>query len=441
MEKTVYDITLALGQSPVRHLVTVKRYDSHAALRMRLVCGGKPYPVAEDCRGVFTARKPDGTVIYNPCVREGNLFLYDLTPQTTAAAGQLRCELKLYGPEEALLTSAAFLMEVEDTVYSGDEELASSAEAEVLTQLVNSAQQKIVKMDTVLAQAGNLVLVNNTQVGKYAWSSKRIADAFCPAFEETGAVVSCAPLEGYPLEVITTVKDLTSRLTLTRCGKNLFDFQSGASPVTYPSADGSQMTRAGYEIHLPAGTYALHAEVVGTQKISYIYGVLSDKNGVYKGRYNAVTHNSIVPQIITVSDGDVLYIYHGVYVNPSDADKEFAWFNIQLEAGDTPTPYEPYRGNTWEVDFSNFNDAFRNGAFYNWNTGITVDDVGEYWQHDPAAGTFTHIPENENYEAQTLRSIPAAGGVNYIYSSTGMVTVKGRKDIVQMLEKLTADMQ
>lgn len=450
MEKTIYDITLALGQSPARRLVTVKRYDSHVTLRMRLVYGGKPYKVTEDCHGVFTARKPDGTVIYNSCSREGNVFLYHLTPQTTAAAGQLRCELKLYGPEEALLTSAAFLMEVEDTVYSGDEELASSREAEALTQLVGSAREGIDRMEQVLQDAEDLVRIDDSGFGENAWSAKRIVETLCPAFDKTAPVVKGYLLRDYPLQIRTTVQKAASELTLTLCGKNLFDFRSGTYPVEFTSAEGEKYKYAGYAIKLPAGVYTIHCEKTPNALDSYFLSVrvINAKGVIIPGDISGSGNliwggdSSRKTLTVTIEEGYTLVVYDGTSIgkpNTAVSDIVFTYDNIQLEAGSTATPYEPYRGETHSVDFRNFVDAFNDGAFYDWNTGVMTDEVGEYWQHYPEEGTFENIPDIEAYQPRIIRQFPAFPGENYIYSSAGVVTVSGRQDVAALLQKLTAD--
>lgn len=44
-------------------------------------------------------------------------------------------------------------------------------------------------------------IADDTAVSDKAWSSKNIIDRLCPAFTESGTVVTCEPLEGYPLSV------------------------------------------------------------------------------------------------------------------------------------------------------------------------------------------------------------------------------------------------
>ena len=48
--------------------------------------------------------------------------------------------------------------------------------------------------------------IDDTSVGDKAWSSKNIVDKLCPAFEVSGAEVSCEPVEGYPLQVVSHIE-------------------------------------------------------------------------------------------------------------------------------------------------------------------------------------------------------------------------------------------
>lgn len=150
MERSVIDITLDLTRSYSPETVTVKRGDTYRSLRIRLADGGRPYPIESNCTAVFTAVKPDGSHLYNAC-RVEDAILYDLTPQTTAIPGQLECELRLYGENGALLTSAAFVLTVADTVYAdGDENIASTGEATALTKLLVKTEEKLDQVEDAL---------------------------------------------------------------------------------------------------------------------------------------------------------------------------------------------------------------------------------------------------------------------------------------------------
>ena len=279
--------------------------------------------------------------------------------------------------------------------------------------------------------------IDDSAVGADAWSSKNIVDRLCPAFEESGGAVRCEPLEGYPLEVVSTIPETqldVSSLTLHRTGKNLFDFKATPYVVTYGSA-GAQ--RVGFKFQLPAGTYTLHAE--GTPTADYIYGGVYNATGEHRGSCNIVVHNTLETVTISVGDGDTFYIYNGNRaLNIGDAVALFAKFNVQIEVGSTATPYEPYRGETISVDFKEITSHAGNICMYDWNTGIVCEGLDcEYYQHNIETGTFERIPDIDSYEVRTVRNIQAMSGVNYLCCEHGNVTVKGRKDPVALFENLT----
>lgn len=395
MERSVMDITLELTQSYSHAQVTVKRGDTHRSLRIHLADGGRPYHIDENCTAIFTAVKPDGSHLFNACRVEENTIGYDLTPQTTAMPGQLECELRLYGDEGALLTSAAFGITVADTVYTdGDENIASTGEVTALTKLISDATEKITQMDEMLKNEANHATIDDSKVGGDAWSSKNIADKLCPAFTESGNLVTCMPLEGYPLKVASTVAE-AGQLTLTRCGKNLFDFQQGTYSVTYTTDKGNRSTRYGYAIRLPAGTYTIKAINSRTETERYIYGIINGADGSYKSSCSLVTKKNITKQTVSIADGDIIYIYNGIpEATATSSNTVFSLFDIQIEAGDVEEPiYAPYCGQTYTAE---------------------ALAAGDYvWQ-----------------------DIPALSGTNYLYSPNGNITVTGRKDLITLLQSL-----
>ena len=127
MERTEHKITLDVHKTVSTTSVSVKKGDTAHRLLIILSEGGYPYHIGEDCTAVFSAVKPDGTTIWNDCTISGDVVIYDFTEQTTAALGEVNCEIQIYGPGGALLTSASFLLLVEDgasnrsAVVSSDE--------------------------------------------------------------------------------------------------------------------------------------------------------------------------------------------------------------------------------------------------------------------------------------------------------------------------------
>lgn len=299
---------------------------------------------------------------------------------------------------------------------------------------------------TVYAHIATVGVCDNV-IGEYGWSSKKIVDSLCKAFEESNSVAVCEPLEGYPLEVISTInaKDDGSAwdgITLTQCGKNLFDFKQPVSYVTYTAPGGGKGSRYGYSFILPAGTYTMHAECVGEVKDTYIYCILNDLKGNHlpvDGFGHMKQGTSYWTRTFTLTEPTVLYIYDGVSGHTEKVVQ--ALFseqnNVQIEAGSAATAYEPYRGQTIEADLTEL--PVTEGS-YNWTTGVLVDDGGNHYQHDLDTNTFINIEnefESEGYTQPIARSIPALSGVNCLYSDCGNTQVSGREDPKSKIDKLT----
>lgn len=62
-------------------------------------------------------------------------------------------------------------------------------------------------------------VVDDENICQKPWSSKNTVERLCPSFTESGAVVQCQPVEGYPLEVVSTIDykgDYWESITLTQ---------------------------------------------------------------------------------------------------------------------------------------------------------------------------------------------------------------------------------
>ena len=161
-------LNLDLQQTDMQITLRAKRGDTGRLLRITLSNEGVPYWIAPDCYAVFTGKKPDGTVIYNRCDLENNEILYRFTEQTCAAPGRIPAEIRLYGTEGKLLTTAAFLLEVHDTVYH-PEDVLSRDEMDALDSLVlelwelkQQLTEQPLKTDETLIFKDGLLSVNTT---------------------------------------------------------------------------------------------------------------------------------------------------------------------------------------------------------------------------------------------------------------------------------------
>ena len=139
MTNSIYKIALDIHDHGSSVSLKAKRGDTGRILHISLMDGRKPYSITGECYAVFTAKKADGNILFNHCDIIGNTICYAFTPQTTSAVGKAECEIKLYGAEDKLLTTAQFSLIVEDTVYNEGDEVESEKEVSALTALISAA--------------------------------------------------------------------------------------------------------------------------------------------------------------------------------------------------------------------------------------------------------------------------------------------------------------
>lgn len=140
MTFTEHKITLDIHRTVAAVSLSVKKGDTGRRLLVHLVERGYPYHISDDCYAVFTAKKPDGKVVFNDCTIRDCVISYDFTAQTVAVAGLMDCEIVLYGYDGNQLTSASFHIIVEDTIYDRDTEIESTDEFNVLSVLISQVE-------------------------------------------------------------------------------------------------------------------------------------------------------------------------------------------------------------------------------------------------------------------------------------------------------------
>lgn len=151
MTNSYYKISLDIHDHGSNVSLKAKKGDTGRLLYITLMDGSKPYTITGECYAVFTAKKADGNKLYNECSIIGNTICYAFTPQTTSSVGKAECEIKLYGADDKLLTSARFALMVGDTVYNEGDEVESEKEVSALTKLVSDATTLIHNVETKLA--------------------------------------------------------------------------------------------------------------------------------------------------------------------------------------------------------------------------------------------------------------------------------------------------
>lgn len=168
MEYTEHKLTLDVHKTVSNASVALKKGDTAHRLLITLSEGGYPYHIGEDCTVAFSALKPDGTAIFNDCRIEGDTVIYDMTEQTTAEEGMVSCEIKIYGANGDLLTSASFLLFVEEGVNNSGA-VVSSGEFSTLTSMVrevNRATAEAVGATERAKKAANACMVIGSAEGE-----------------------------------------------------------------------------------------------------------------------------------------------------------------------------------------------------------------------------------------------------------------------------------
>lgn len=173
MNASIYRISLDIQAAYANVSLDVKRGDLGRRIHITLTDGGFPYQISPECYAVFTATKPDGNKVFNHCTIEGNAIIYAMTPQTVAAVGMAECEVKIYGADDQLLTSACFNMVINETVIKEDDQIESETEVDALTHLISEATATITEGKNVNEESR--ILIDDMEA-KREELAKNIAD-------------------------------------------------------------------------------------------------------------------------------------------------------------------------------------------------------------------------------------------------------------------------
>ena len=139
MKPIVHYMTLELTETDSQGMFPVKVGDTARALRISLVHQGRKMWDPE-FYAVMTVRKPDGTILMDPCISEEYYIYYPFTSQLTAVEGEVLCELRLYIGEE-LFVCPRFSLLVTPQLVKDEEIVESSSEFTALYELVKETQE------------------------------------------------------------------------------------------------------------------------------------------------------------------------------------------------------------------------------------------------------------------------------------------------------------
>lgn len=268
-------------------------------------------------------------------------------------------------------------------------------------------------------------VINDTAVTDKAWSSQNTIDKLCPSFSESGSAITCKPVEGYPLGVVTqfapiqsgsgdpspeNIRPISGHTTcnLYHCGKNLLDeenlaVQSGYYTDTNGSLSGpnASYVRFGTSTRIRPNTkYTLSGNLT-------IYSITFWQTGVGRiSRLNGGHKNAVTFTTPENCDGIRVSLD-----NTSGAADTVAFEWAQLELGDTATEHEPYRGDAFTIDLG----QTVYGGSLDWKTGVLTMD----WYCKTFDGT----------EAIQLKGSESDNFLNYRFQCYADRHCKSYKDI------------
>jgi hypothetical protein len=215
-------------------------------------------------------------------------------------------------------------------------------------------------------------VVNDTAVSKAPWSSQNTVDKLCPPIHESGTVVQCEPVEGYPLAV--TVDETSVPCEITLCGKNLYD------STKYPLTDGYYINNLN-GVHNGEGKHETYCATLNYIPVTHLRGQRITLNYLPGGSAPGIMFYDSAQARIPNSGGkgdNVLVPNDAVYMRftTTIADKAKA----QIELGSVATAFEPYSGANISVKASEVEITARNGVntiyVYDGDTPVNIEVIG-----------------------------------------------------------------
>ena len=134
----IKEITVELSGEMLFEYITAVQSDVGRKIKVILLANNQPYKIPAGATAVLRGKKPDGKAILNNCtIDESGVIIAELTKQTLAVCGNVRCQVTLYSSEGGELTSVPFVVKVtaksaNDTEVKSTNEFNAIAEAEAL---------------------------------------------------------------------------------------------------------------------------------------------------------------------------------------------------------------------------------------------------------------------------------------------------------------------
>lgn len=201
--------------------------------------------------------------------------------------------------------------------------------------------QYVFSIDNLLPDNCSIKVYDNTNEISSS-SLSRGSCIFDVAAESSEIVLQISIGEGTTFDEFTIKACIEkSAVKIYRYGKNLFENDTTKLALITTNATGTQ--KVGYELHLPVGSYTAHAEGDAGEN-GFIYGrvVNTETREVVDDGLNLLVGTDLRNQKFTINEGEMFLLYNGKSSTAvADAEVLFSRFNIQIEAGNKKTAFEP----------------------------------------------------------------------------------------------------
>lgn len=279
------------------------------------------------------------------------------------------------------------------------------------------------------------------------WSSRQIVDTLAPEFEVSGPVVTCTPVAGYPLHVVSQIMPVQegegdpspdnvrpirgwTEANLWVAGKNLWDNDYAMNPDNWENG-------TYYALRLPLAPNATYTLSMSKNNMFKNYN--PDYNGKFSFYLGEIPYTSVGNKLIgnaTVFDVPLTYtfstsdkpMYANLYSRAyGESGFEITFtellVNLQIEAGSTPTPYTPYNPASKTITLPFGQTVY--GGDLDWTTGVLtvewasvvltgnenwaqaeyivlVDATNRPANPNPGIGYCSHFPFAYNYNGDNI---------------------------------------
>ena len=306
----------------------VSQFDNGRVLPFEILENKEAYNIPNDIRVELHCRKPDGNIVTLPSESiADNIVTFLSTTQLTACYGKNICEIALYGPDDYLIGSGNFVLEVEKSPTLGGIN-STSAIHDLEDQIRDIAEDVIPE-----------ILPDYLEDYYTKSEVDALIDNMFPTLTASGAIANFTTALTKPLVSVTTAAGAT---TVTACGVNLWDEEWEVGTIdtsTGQNISSNNYVRTKNYIKVtPSATYNLY--MPWAQMFYYD----SSKNFL-RTSSNQITENGQCYNKAITMGNDVAYVrfrctsvYGNQYLD-----------NISINSNSSVLNYHPYTGNTVPV--------------------------------------------------------------------------------------------